>query len=108
MPVLQGLQGRLPGARGHGDLQGGVSLALLQTPDSPPARLRLRIHPFLGAPGEHCAARRELLFAASAFQRSEQMAHWDCKRKKDSCVCNPNEPFAQTAEKRMLRKEVRE
>ena len=39
LPVLQGLQGRLPGQRRHGDLQGRVPLPPLQAPPAPARRL---------------------------------------------------------------------
>ena len=51
LPRLQGLQGRLPGQRGHGDLQGGVPVALLRGPPAAAARLRVRPDPLVGAAG---------------------------------------------------------
>ena len=54
VPVLQGLQGRMPGQRRHGDLQGRVPVALLRRPPPPAARLCVRADRPLGAPGVAC------------------------------------------------------
>ena len=51
VPVLQGLQGRLPGVGGHGHLQGRVPGPLLRAQAPAPAGLRARAHPRLGAAG---------------------------------------------------------
>src|SRR5262249_49765323 len=45
---VQGLQGRVPGQRRYGDLQGGISVALLRGPTTPAQRLCLRPDFLLG------------------------------------------------------------
>ena len=44
LPGVQGLQGRLPRQRRHGDLQGRVPVALLRGAAASAARLRVRLH----------------------------------------------------------------
>ena len=51
VPVLQGLQGRLPGDGGHGHLQGRIPVPLLRAPAAAPAGLRARVDPCLGPAG---------------------------------------------------------
>ena len=51
VPGLQGLQGRLPGQRGHGHLQGRVPLALLRGPAAAAPRLRDGLDLLVGAAG---------------------------------------------------------
>ena len=57
LPRLQGLQGRLPGARRHGDVQGRVPVALLRGAHAPALGVRFRAHRSLGARRRARAAR---------------------------------------------------
>src|SRR5438045_3677209 len=58
--------------RGHGDLQGGISLTLLSAPPPSAFRLRLRAHPLLGARRVALPRAGKLFPArASAFGRDE-------------------------------------
>ena len=59
VPGVQGLQARLPGERGHGHVQGRVPVPLLRGAAAAAPRLRVRLHPRLGAGrGGHAAARQ--------------------------------------------------
>ena len=51
LPLLQGLQGRVPGQRRHGNLEGGVPRAPLPGPAASAASLRVRIYGSLGESG---------------------------------------------------------
>ena len=65
LPRVQGLPVGLPDARGHGDLQGGISLALLRGTIAPASCLCHGLDPYLGA---HCLknARRLVNFLGRA------------------------------------------
>ena len=69
LPLLQGVQGGLPRRRGHGDVQGGVPLSLLEGQAPPPLGLRLRPHPLVGARGICRAGPRQLLHADAGALR---------------------------------------
>ena len=51
VPFLQGLQGRLSGERGHGDVQSRISVALLRRAAAAAARVRIWADPSLVASG---------------------------------------------------------
>ncbi len=72
---LQRLQRRLPGQRGHGDLQSRVPGALLEGPIATDSRLRLRIDPHRCAAGVMDAAGGEFFHASADLQRRHQARH---------------------------------
>ena len=72
LPVLQGMQARLPRECGHGHLQGRVPLALLRRQDAAARRLFDGAHPDLGQGCELRAGPRQLRPPATASSaRSE-------------------------------------
>ena len=72
LPRLQRLQGRLPGQRRHGDVQGGVSLALLGRPSPSATRLCLRPDRSVGARRFDRSGIRQLLHAASGAEHDRE------------------------------------
>src|SRR5947208_3109466 len=60
LPCLQRLQSRLPRECGYGDIQSGISLALLQRTVATDSRLRVRLDPRLVALRPDCARVSEL------------------------------------------------
>ena len=73
VPFLQGLQGRLPRQRGHGHLQGGVPLALLQGPHPAAERLRFGPDPLVGARGFARAGAGQPVHAGAGAERRGQV-----------------------------------
>ena len=65
LPFLQGLQARLPGAGGYGDVQSGVSLALLRTAAASAVRVCVRPDLLVVARRRTYARDREFFYADS-------------------------------------------
>ena len=74
VPGLQGLQGRLPGQRGHGHLQGRIPVALLRGPAAAAARLRDGLDLLVGAAGLAGAGPGQLLQPDAGLERPRQVA----------------------------------
>ena len=86
VPLLQGLQRRLPGQRRHGDLQGGVPLALLGRRVRPRSRLCLWLDRSVVAAGVGGSRIRQSVHPASGAERDFQEAGWHSSAAADSGI----------------------